>query len=142
MISVTSAPLAGSTVVVVIVSRSRFVDPVMDVDVLADVTGRLVTVVLTVGALGVVVDFAALVTDSVTPNTSLNAGLVSVSVAASGSSASMSLLWQVALLLRHTFGSLSDRLERRMWAELSPSKELKMVGGYFIVKIRSDLQIS
>ena len=123
VISVTSAPLAGSTVVVVTVSRSRFVEPVMDADVLADVTGRLVTVVLTVGGLSVVV--AALVTDSVTPKTSLNAGLVSVSMAAAGSSAAMSLLWQVALLLRHTFGSLSDRLERRMWTELSPSKELK-----------------
>ena len=82
MISVTSAPLAGSTVVVVTVSRSRLVDPVMEVDVLCEVTGRLVTVVFTVGALIVVVVPGAVVevfvpdADSVTPKMSLNEGRV------------------------------------------------------------------
>ena len=122
MTSVTSAPLAGSTVVVVTVSRSRLVDPVMEVAVLDDVTGRLVTVVFTVGALIVVVAGGAAVdddfvptADSVTPKMSLNEGLVgSASVsAASDSREDMSLSWHASLLLRHTFGSLSERLERK-----------------------------
>ena len=76
-VSVTSAPLAGSNVVVVTVSTSRLVDPVMAVDVLDDVTGRLVTVVFTVGVLIVVVDvLAAVAGDSVTPKMSLNEGFV------------------------------------------------------------------
>ena len=119
-VSVTSAPMAGSNVVVVTVSTSRLVDPVMAVDVLDDVTGRLVTVVFTVGVLIVVVDvLAAVAGDSVTPKMSLNEGFVwpvsvSCSAVSSGSREAMSLSWQVSLLLRQMFGSLSDRLNARV----------------------------